>query len=244
MARRARPHFMRLVDRIEVDRNEAIKLILTGQVMINGIVARNPRTLVARDAAVTVTVPEERTLRGTIKLRAALARFDADVAGQTCLDLGAAAGGFTTALLEAGAARVYAVDTGYGQLPGRLRQHQRVVNLERTNLRDLRPSGLAEPIGLVCLDLSYLALASAMPQLAGIRWTHRADLIALVKPTFELGSGSLLADDESVAKAEAAASAAAESCGWSILASMPAPTTGQAGAQEVFIHARRSERPI
>lgn len=242
MARRARPHFMRLVDRIEVDRIDAIALIQSGQVTINGIVARNPRTLVARDAAVTVL--EERTLRGTIKLRAALAGFDADVAGQTCLDLGAAAGGFTTALLEAGAARVYAVDTGYGQLQGRLRQHQRVVNMERTNLRDLRPSVLAEPIGLVCLDLSYLALASAMPQLAGIRWTHPADLIALVKPTFELRSGSLLVDDESVAKAEAAASAAAESCGWSMLASMPAPATGQAGAREVFIHARRSKGPI
>ena len=242
MARRARSRFAPLVDRVEVDsRREAIQLIQSGRVKVNGVITRNPRSLVAPNAAVTLTRP--RTLRGTTKLRAALARFGPDVSGRVCLDVGAAAGGFTTALLEAGAARVYAVDTGYGQLLGSLRQDQRVVNLERTNLRDLGPDTVPEPVGVVCLDLSYVALADALPQLTGVDWRHDAELVALVKPTFELGAGSLVTDPEPLAKARAIAAAAAESCGWSVLGSMPAPVTGQAGAPEVFLHGRRAHGP-
>ncbi len=148
---------------------------------------------------------------------------------------------FTTALLDAGAAKVYAVDPGYGQLRGSLRQDRRVINLERTNLRDLSPGMVPDQIGMVCLDLSYVALADALPQVARIAWTPAAQLVALVKPTFELGSGQLVADAESVAKAEAAVAAAAESCGWTVLASTPAPATGDAGAPEVFIYAGRDD---
>src|SRR5579885_3286776 len=119
-----------------------------------------------------------RELRGTIKLRAALAAFAVEVAGRVALDVGASTGGFTVALLEAGAARVYAVDAGFGQLLGRLRQDARVVNLERTNLAALE---LPEPIDLVTVDLSYLSIALAAPQLP-----RAPELIALVKPMFEL----------------------------------------------------------
>ncbi len=239
MARHARSRIVRLVERLNVDRHEAIQLIEAGRVMVNGIVTRNPHTLVATDAS--VTLKKERTLRGTIKLRAALARFDIDVAGCVCLDVGAAAGGFTTALLEAGASKVYAVDTGYGQLRGSLRQDRRVVNLERTNLRDLDRTLAPETLGLVSMDLSYVALAAAVPQLARLSWTVAAHMLALVKPTFELGAASLVTDPEAVTKAVAAVTTAAESTGWSVVGSMPAPPTGDARAAEVFVHARRVE---
>jgi 23S rRNA (cytidine1920-2'-O)/16S rRNA (cytidine1409-2'-O)-methyltransferase len=237
MARRVRSRFVRLVDRLDVDRNEAAQLIQSGQVMVNGIVTRNPHTLVALDAAVTLV--HKRTLRGTIKLRAVLAHFEVDVEGQVCLDVGAAAGGFTSALLEAGARKVYAADTGYGQLRGRLRQNRQVVNLERTNLRDLGPVLIPEPISVVCIDLSYVAVASALPQLERVGWAPTAQLLALVKPTFELGAASKVVDDDSITKATAGASSAAESCGWSVIGFVPAPASGAASAPEVFLYARR-----
>ena len=103
-----------------------------------------------------------------------------------CLDLGAAAGGFTRVLLESGAARVYAVDAGFGQLLGSLRQDPRVVNLEATNVAALDTHLIPEPIEVVTIDVSYLALAAAVAQLDRITIVPGADLIGLVKPMFEL----------------------------------------------------------
>lgn len=240
MARHQGSRFVRLADRLDVgSRAEANEIIRGGRVMVNGIVTRNPRTLVAPNAAVTMLRP--RTLRGTIKLRAALAHFGVAVANRVCLDVGAAAGGFTAALLEAGARRVYAVDTGYGQLQGGLRQDSRVVNMERVNLRDLGPDLVPEPVEVLCVDLSYVALADALPQLETVDFEADTQLIALVKPTFELGSGSAVVDGDAVAKAQALASSVAESSGWSVRASVPAPATGEARTPEVFIYGRRAQ---
>jgi 23S rRNA (cytidine1920-2'-O)/16S rRNA (cytidine1409-2'-O)-methyltransferase len=102
-------------------------------------------------------------LAGEAKLRAALAAFAPAVQGRIALDVGAAAGGFTRVLLEAGARRVYAVDAGFGQLLGSLRQDPRVVNLERTNLGVLDAALVPDPIELVTIDVSYISLASAVP---------------------------------------------------------------------------------
>ena len=107
------------------------------------------------------------------------------------LDLGAAAGGFTQALLEAGAARVYAVDAGSGQLRGWLRVDPRVINLERTNLADVGPDLVPETVDLVTIDLSYLALADALPQIDTSVLASSATVVALVKPTYELHAGAL-----------------------------------------------------
>ena len=113
-----------------------------------------------------------------------------DVAGRTALDLGAAAGGFTTALLDAGAARVYAVDVGFGQLLGSLRQDERVINLERTNLADAR---IDDVVGIITMDLSYLSIAAAVPQVK-VDLAPGTDLVALVKPVFELQLSGLPAE--------------------------------------------------
>src|SRR5215470_10833951 len=142
--------------------DDPVVLIKEGAVLIDGVPAASPRTRVRADAAVRIRRP--RLLRGTVKLAHALTAFCVDAAGAVALDLGAAAGGFTQALLDAGASRVYAVDVGAGQLRGWLRADPRVINLERTNLARLDPHLIAEPADLVTMDLSYLSIAEAIGQ--------------------------------------------------------------------------------
>ena len=173
-------------------------------------------------------------LHGVEKLTFALERFGVDVHGRVAFDCGASTGGFTRALLDAGAARVYAVDAGFGQLLGSLRQDERVVNLERTNLADAR---VDEPVDVVTLDLSYLSLADALPQLA-VELATGADLLALVKPMFELHLGRLPDDqDAGLAEALPLAAAAATAAGWTVVATDRSPVRGRAGAVEGFMHA-------
>lgn len=136
MGRKARRRLRRLDAELArahpyLDRPE--RLIAEGAVLVDGRIVTNPASLVPVGASIVVRM--QRPLRGEAKLRAALAAFDVPVRGRLALDVGAAAGGFTRVLLEAGGARVYAVDTGHGQLLGSLRQDDRVVNLEGVNLR-------------------------------------------------------------------------------------------------------------
>jgi 23S rRNA (cytidine1920-2'-O)/16S rRNA (cytidine1409-2'-O)-methyltransferase len=237
MARRHHRRFVRLVDRLEVESvREAVAAIVAGRVMVNGLVVTNPDAGVATDAVVALVA--ERVLRGTVKLQAALAQFGPKVSGRVCLDVGAAAGGFTAALLEAGARRVYAVDAGYGQLAGWLRQDSRVVILERTNLAELGPPLIPEAVEVICLDLSYLALADAVPQLESLDLSEGVQLIGLVKPTFELHASSVIVDGYAIDKAVEAALAAIHRCGWSV-AGKTVPVTGGGGAPEVFIYGTR-----
>jgi 23S rRNA (cytidine1920-2'-O)/16S rRNA (cytidine1409-2'-O)-methyltransferase len=179
-------------------------------------------------------------LRGEAKLRAALAGFDVRAAGRICLDLGAAAGGFTRVLLEAGAVRVYAVDAGFGQLLGSLRQDPRVVNLEATNVAALDTRLIPDAIELVTVDVSYLALAAAVAQLNRIAMAHDADLIGLVKPMFELRLATAPSDAISVDAATTRAAAGIAAAGWRVISTMPSPVLGGRGAVEALLHARRS----
>lgn len=195
--------------------------------------------LVAHDASIVLRTPQP--LAGEAKLRAALAAFGPPVAGRIALDVGAAAGGFTRVLLEAGAARVYAVDVGFGQLLGSLRQDPRVVNLERTNLGELDTERVPDPIDIVTIDVSYISLARAIPQLEHVVFAPNADLIALVKPMFELGLAEAPLDDESLAEALRRACAGIEAAGWTVVATIPSPVLGHRGAVELLVHARRGE---
>lgn len=179
-------------------------------------------------------------LRGEAKLRAALTEFDVRVSGRVCLDLGAAAGGFTRVLLEAGAARVYAVDAGFGQLLGSLRQDSRVVNLEATNVAALDGRCVPEAIEVVTIDVSYLALAAAVAQLDRITIAPGADLIGLVKPMFELRLATAPTDRLLVDAATERASEGIVAAGWEVIGSMPSPVLGGRGAVEALVHARRS----
>jgi 23S rRNA (cytidine1920-2'-O)/16S rRNA (cytidine1409-2'-O)-methyltransferase len=210
--------------------------IRSGHVLVNGWPSRNPETQVDVQATISLSLP--RSLRGEVKLQAALKAFRAATVGRVALDVGAAAGGFTRALLDAGAKRVYAVDAGFGQLLGSLRQDPRVVNLEATNLAALGPALVPETIELVTIDVSYLSLARAIPQLAPVPLAADAQLIALVKPMFELGLPAPPPDGDLPA-ALAHAIAGIQAAGWTVHATMQSPIPGARGAVELFVYARR-----
>lgn len=210
-------------------------LIKEGGVLVDGLPAASARTRVRADATVLLRRP--RPLRGTVKLTAALAGFGVDAAGAVALDLGAAAGGFTQALLAAGAAQVYAVDVGVGQLRGWLRADSRVINLERTNLADLGPDLIADRVDLITVDLSYLSVAGAIGQVDPELLAPGAQVIALIKPTFELHSADLADRPDQVAAAVQLARSALEMHGWRVRGDMPSPIPGAKGAIEVFVHA-------
>jgi 23S rRNA (cytidine1920-2'-O)/16S rRNA (cytidine1409-2'-O)-methyltransferase len=176
----------------------------------------------------------EQPLRGEAKLEAAVAAFPVEVHGRVALDAGASTGGFTRTLLRHGARRVYAVDAGHGQLLGSLRQDPRVVNLEATNLGALTRELVPERIELVTLDLSYVSLAEAVPQLDRI--DVAGDLVALVKPTFEL---RLATPPEDPRPALDAAVAGIERAGWHVRGTVESPVRGAHGTVEYFVFATR-----
>jgi 23S rRNA (cytidine1920-2'-O)/16S rRNA (cytidine1409-2'-O)-methyltransferase len=213
------------------------RLVASGEIEVDGFAVTNPEARVPAGAQVRRRRPA--SLRGEAKLSAALVAFGIDVTGRVALDVGAAAGGFTRVLLEAGARRVYAVDAGHGQLLGSLRQDPRVVNLEATNVADLTPVLVPEPVEVVSIDVSYLSLSAAAAQLDRIRLAPSADLVGLVKPMFELRRATAPVDDASLAAALAAAVAGVEAAGWTVVSSMASPVLGARGARELLLHARR-----
>jgi 23S rRNA (cytidine1920-2'-O)/16S rRNA (cytidine1409-2'-O)-methyltransferase len=214
------------------------RAIADGEVLVGGLVARNPATLVRADASIALV--RRRPLKGETKLRAALQWFAVPVAGRIALDLGASAGGFTRALLDAGAARVYAVDAGHGQLLGSLRADERVVDLERTNVGELTTELVPERVDLVTMDLSYLSIARALPQLRRISLAGGAALVALVKPQFELGLAAPPPGAEGLRQALDSAIRGVEAAGWSVRGSRPSPVRGAAGSAECFVYAVRA----
>jgi 23S rRNA (cytidine1920-2'-O)/16S rRNA (cytidine1409-2'-O)-methyltransferase len=165
-------------------RAQAQRLIMAGQVSIAGQVCDRPGRMVATDAPLALAARPRFVSRGGEKLAAALARFAVDVRGWVAADVGASTGGFTDCLLQHGAARVYAIDVGYGQLDWRLRNDPRVVVMERTNARYLER--LAEPVDLVVADVSFISLGLILR--AAVGWLKpEGQVLALVKPQFEAG---------------------------------------------------------
>jgi 23S rRNA (cytidine1920-2'-O)/16S rRNA (cytidine1409-2'-O)-methyltransferase len=214
-----------------------LEAIESGYVLVDGRVVTNPNSMVSGDSS--IVIEEERPLRGELKLKPALRNFGVVVSGRVALDVGAAAGGFTKSLLDAGARRVYALDAGHGQLLGSLRQDPRVVNLESMNLANLSKELVPDPLGVITVDLSYLSLTNALPQLEEVLIENGADLIALVKPMFELGLPSAPSDRGALDRALVVASKGLEQNRWTVIESMDSPITGAKGAPELLVHARR-----
>ena len=169
--------------------DEARRWVMSGKVLANGQRIDKPGMLVPGDAVLDVQGRRRYASRGGYKLEAALAHFHVTAAGRAALDCGASTGGFTDCLLQHGAALVYAVEAGYGQLVGRLRADSRVRNLERTNLSDLAPAALDPPPTLIALDLSYLSLTKALP-IAAHLLEPGGEVLALLKPLFEVDSAT------------------------------------------------------
>ena len=217
--KRARRSFEKFLYQIREKHPEVIdpeSLIRSGQVLVDGRIVTNPASLVRLGASIVVV--RARVLRGEVKLQAALETFQVPVSSRVALDVGGSAGGFTRVLLTAGATRCYAVDAGHGQLLGSLRCDSRVVNLESTNLGDLNRRLLPEIIDVITMDLSYLSLASAVPQLDRIAIAGDADLVVLVKPMFELGLPALPEEGVLLKRAVVQAIQGIELGPWKVLA--------------------------
>jgi 23S rRNA (cytidine1920-2'-O)/16S rRNA (cytidine1409-2'-O)-methyltransferase len=241
MARKGRARLRALTHLVETayPQIDADRAIRSGRVFVNGVAATNPASLVHTHASIALA-GRDPVLRGEAKLRAALEAFAVSVEGRVAMDLGASAGGFTRVLLGAGALRVYAVDAGFGQLLGSLRQDQAVINLERTNLADLNESLVPDAIEIVAIDLSYLALALALPQVnERVRLASTCDLVALVKPQFELGLRSPPMHCAALREAVTRAASAAGQAGWDVVHVIESPVTGTRGAIEFLLHGRR-----
>jgi 23S rRNA (cytidine1920-2'-O)/16S rRNA (cytidine1409-2'-O)-methyltransferase len=180
-----------LVDRALCDsRERAKRLILAGQVRINGHPARKPSDNVKPADELTLDAVDKFVSRGGHKLEHALAHFQLNVAGLTALDLGASTGGFTDCLLQRGAAKVFAVDVGQGQLAWKLRQDPRVVVMEKTNARFLKPENFPAPADLAVIDCSFISLQKILPPAVPLL---KADgkIVALIKPQFEAGKAEV-----------------------------------------------------
>jgi len=180
-----------LVERGLVDsREKAQALIMAGDVLLNGQKAMKAGQAVAPDAAVELLARPPYVSRGGLKLAAALTHFSLDVAGLVCLDIGSSTGGFTDALLQAGAARVHAVDVGTGQLAWPLRTDPRVVAHEGINARELRFEDIGERVSLLTCDVSFISVTLILP--AVVRLLHSdGRMVILVKPQFEVGKGQV-----------------------------------------------------
>jgi 23S rRNA (cytidine1920-2'-O)/16S rRNA (cytidine1409-2'-O)-methyltransferase len=226
-------------------RAQAQALILAGKVYVGETRVDKAGAMLREEAELTVRgEPHPYVSRGGVKLAGALDAFHVDPTGKRCLDLGASTGGFTDCLLQRGATSVIAVDVGYGQLAHKLRVDPRVVVLERTNARNLEPEMIGGPCALVVVDASFISLAKLAPAIARCL-DERGELVALVKPQFEVGreeasrSKGVVRDPAIRAEAITAAIADLDAHGLEILGSADCVIEGPKGNLEAFVHARK-----
>ena len=240
-----------LVERgLAPSRERAQALILAGRVLVDEQKLEKAGASVADAAAIRVLGdPMPYVSRGGMKLARALEHWQIDVAGETCLDVGASTGGFTDCLLQAGASQVIAIDTGYGQMDARLRSDPRVRLLEKTNARYLTPEQLwsrepPRPIGLVAVDVSFISATLVLPAVARCVQPASPDweLVLLVKPQFEagreqIGKGGIVRDAGVQFLVLTKVAAAVADLGGSNIAAIESPITGAEGNREFLLHA-------
>ncbi|MBA3418655.1 MAG: TlyA family RNA methyltransferase [Geodermatophilaceae bacterium] len=247
MVRRARLDAELVRRGLARSREQAAELVHAGRVRIGGQRATKPATAI--DAATPVLVEQDQQApgyvsRGGYKLQGALSAFaGVRVAGRRCLDAGASTGGFTDVLLRHDARRVVAVDVGYGQLAWSLRTDERVVVLDRTNVRGLRSEDIGGAADLVVADLSFISLRLTLPALAACT-APDGDLLPMVKPQFEigrdrLGAGGVVRDPELRAQAVRSVAMSAQESGFGVAGVVASPLPGPAGNVEFFLWLRR-----
>ncbi len=227
-------------------RERAQALILAGKVLAGGQKVEKAGTLVQTDVALRLLGEDLRYVsRGGLKLEKALEFWNIDVRGRTCLDVGASTGGFTDCLFQHGAARVIAVDTGWGQLDMKLRQDPRLKLLEKTNARYLRPEDLGEPVDIIAVDVSFISATLVLaPVLDAVRQNHSGAIqaIVLVKPQFEagraqVGKGGIVRHPEVRAAAVERVRTAAQQLGATRLEVIESPISGAEGNREFLLYA-------
>ena len=234
-----------LLERGLVDsREDGRRKILAGDVLVNDQAATKAGSLIDNAATIRVKPKARYVSRGGLKLEKALSVFSVDVAGKTALDVGASSGGFTDCLLAHGAARVVAIDVGYGQLDWKLRNDPRVVVFEKTNIRYLDRRSLPDTPDLATIDASFISLKLVLPCVKRLL-PARHDVIALIKPQFEVGKGKVgkggvvrSADEHARVIGEIRQCAAA--IGYEVAGVAESPLLGPKGNKEFLIYLRAS----
>ena len=235
-----------LVERgLAVSRERAQALVLAGKVLVNEQKVEKAGVSVDPSADVRLLGEDLKFVsRGGVKLERALEHWHIDVRGRVCMDVGASTGGFTDCLLQHGASRVIAIDTGYGQIAHRLREDPRVRLLERTNARYLKAEDVGEAVDLVAVDVSFISATLVLP--AVIRAARgearsRLELVVLVKPQFEagreaVGKGGIVRDAQAQALAVEKVGRAAQELGAKRIDSIDSPILGAEGNREFLLH--------
>ena len=225
-------------------RTRAQQAIAAGLVRVNGNPASKPAQKIADSDDVQLTgVAHDFVSRGGVKLAAALERFAIDPQGKTCLDLGASTGGFSDVLLRAGAARVYAVDVGHGQLHESIAGDPRVINLEKTHAKDLSQALVPDAVDLIVCDVSFISLKKALPYALALAGEN-ASLAVLIKPQFEvgregIGKGGIVKDGLGEPAAQEIA-CWIETQGWRVIGLIESPIAGGDGNREFLLGATRA----
>jgi 23S rRNA (cytidine1920-2'-O)/16S rRNA (cytidine1409-2'-O)-methyltransferase len=224
--------------------DRARSLIMAGLVIVDDHLADKPGALVSPDAPIRLRDEAcPYVSRGGLKLEKPLELFQVPVAGKVCLDVGASTGGFTDCLLQHGAARVYAVDVGYGQLAWQLQQDSRVVRLDRTNITKLQPADLDPPADLAVIDASFTSLTRLLDPVLGLL-VPAGELLCLVKPQFEArrgaaAQGGIVRDEKHYQEALHSVVLTMRSAGLFVSGIVESPIHGAKGNREFFIYARK-----
>jgi 23S rRNA (cytidine1920-2'-O)/16S rRNA (cytidine1409-2'-O)-methyltransferase len=227
-------------------RERASALILAGKVVVEDHAVDKVGTRIPIDADIRLKggdIPY--VSRGGLKLEKGLESFDISVAGRVAIDVGASTGGFTDCLLQRGAVQVYAVDVGYGQLAWKLREDPRVVNLERTNIRDLTADTLGAAPSLAVIDASFISLDKVLPATLPLL-APGGEILALIKPQFEVGrgqvgKGGVVRDPVQHAEVVEKVRESAASLGCRVLGVVESPLLGPKGNREFLIHLQKGE---
>ncbi len=237
-----------LVDKGFVQSRERAKtIILAGKVMVGDQMIDKAGTLVERDSRIQVMGRDHPYVsRGGLKLEGALREFHLDPSGKVAMDIGASTGGFTDCLLQKGVEKVYAVDVGYGQLAWKLRQDPRVVNLERKNIRYLKPQEIGEKVDLVVIDTSFISVEKFLPTLIPMV-REGGEIVALLKPQFEVGKGEVgkggvVRDKRKHREVLDRISRFSESIGLEVRGTVESPLPGPKGNREFFIYLQKTPR--
>ncbi len=225
-------------------RERAQALILAGKVLVNEQKVEKAGANVDNEAEIRLLGEDlPYVSRGGLKLERALQHWHIDVRGRVCMDVGASTGGFTDCLLQHGASRVVAVDTGYGQIDVRLRKDPRVRLLERTNARYLRPEDVGEPVEFEAVDVSFISATLVLKAVASDQWPALREIVVLVKPQFEVGrelvgKGGIVRDRVAQQSAVEKVRRTLEGLGWASTDGIESPILGAGGNREFLLYAR------
>jgi len=234
-------------------REKAQALVLAGRVLVNEQKIDKPGSSVTEDAAIRILGDDLRYVsRGGFKLEAALRYWKIDLTGRFCLDVGASTGGFTDCMLQHGAARVLAIDTGYGQIAQKLRDDPRVTLMERTNARHIKPGDLPRDISFLGMDVSFISATLILPAVIPAAFGQveaNAACVVLVKPQFEagrehIGKGGIVRDPAAHQIAIRKVRACVESLGGEGIEVTDSPILGAEGNREFLLYARFPEKKL